>query len=105
MTYVQYIEYLAIVLHEPLLWANLGFQVCHTSNNLSIKPSNICTYWPVLGSFNNCNILKLSHKAKSSEEIDKINQVLLDVISENISALVQTGKYDAINKIDANIMG
>ena len=26
-----------------------------------------CTYWPVLGSFNNWKILQLSHKATSSE--------------------------------------
>ena len=37
-----------------------------------------CTYWPVLGSFNNWNIIQLSHKATSSEVIEKIDQVVLD---------------------------
>ena len=40
--------------------------------------------------FNNSRI-------KPSEDIDKINQVVLDVISKNISALVQTDQYGAIN--------
>ena len=59
----------------------------------------------MLGSFNNCNILPFSQKAKSCEEIDKIHQVLLDGISDNMTALVQTGKYGAINTIDTTKMG
>ena len=61
------------------------------------KIVNSFTYWPVLGFFNSCNILKLSHKATSSEENDKIHQVVLYVISKNMAALVQTYEYDAIN--------
>ena len=57
------------------------------------------TYWPVLGSFNNCIIIKFSHKAPSSEDLDKINQVVLDGISDNMAVLVQTGQYGAINII------
>ena len=60
------------------------------------QPVKYFTYWPVLGSFNNCNILQLSHKATSSEKIDKIHQVLIDNSSENMAALVQTDKYGAI---------
>ena len=37
----------------------------------------------MLGSFNNWNTLKLSHKAKPSEDIDKIHQVVLDGIIDN----------------------
>ena len=54
----------------------------------------------MLGSFNNCNIVQLSHKATSSEEIDKMNQVVLDDVSDNIAELVKTGKYGAINTTD-----
>ena len=39
---------------------------------LHYQPVKYCTYWTVLGSFNICNILQLSHKAKSSEEIEKL---------------------------------
>ena len=34
---------------------------------LHYPPIQDCTYWPVLGSFNNQKILKLSHKATYSE--------------------------------------
>ena len=59
----------------------------------------------MLGSFNNCNILKLSHKETSSEEIDKIHQVVLDGLSENMTALVKTDKYGAINTTYTTKMG
>ena len=51
----------------------------------------------MLGSFNNWNILKLSHKETYSKEIDKIHQAVLDGIIENMAALVQTDEYGAIN--------
>ena len=57
------------------------------------QPIKGCTYWPVLGAFNNWNIIQLSHKTTSGEEIDKINQVLLDGISDNIDGLSKTRKY------------
>ena len=59
----------------------------------------------MLGYFNNWAILKLSHESTSSEEIDKIYQVVLDAISDNMAALVQTGQYGAINTIDTATMG
>ena len=59
----------------------------------------------MLGSFTNRDIPKLSPKETSSEEIDKIHQVVLDGISANIAALVQTGKYGAINTADTPTMG
>ena len=55
--------------------------------------------------FNNCNILQLSRKATSNEEIENFIQVLPDSISENLSVLVQTDKCGAINKTDTTIMG
>ena len=68
------------------------------------QPVKYFTYWPVLGYFNNCNILQLSHKATSCEDIDKINKVLLDGISENMVALVETGKYGDINTKNTTTM-
>ena len=59
----------------------------------------------MVGSFNNCKIIIFSHTATSSEYIDKISQVLLDGISENMSALMQTGNYGAINKTYTTKMG
>ena len=36
------------------------------------KPVTKCTYWPVLGAFNNWNILLLSSKSTSSDTFDEI---------------------------------
>ena len=46
------------------------------------------TYWPVLGSFNKCNIITLSHNATTSESFEDSHQVVLDVISDNMASLV-----------------
>ena len=54
------------------------------------------TYW---------NILQLSYKATSSEEIDKNNQVVVYSISEITVLLVLTGKYGTINTTDTTTMG
>ena len=64
------------------------------------KPVTKCTYWPVLGSFNNWNIIQLSHKSNPYDAFDEIYQVVLDGISENMDLLFESGKYGAINTID-----
>ena len=63
------------------------------------------TYYPVLGSFNNWNIILFSHNATSTEYIDTNNQVILDIISENMSAFVKAGNYGDINITDTSTMG
>ena len=60
--------------------------------------------WPVLGSFNNWNIISLSHKATPSEEIYSIHTVLICGISENMASLVRTDKYYDINTKDTTTM-
>ena len=64
------------------------------------KPVIKSTYWPVLGSFNNWNIIKLSQKSTPSDEFDEIHKVVLDEISDNMASLVYSGKYGAINTTD-----
>ena len=64
------------------------------------KPVTNCTYWPVLGAFNNWNIIQLSSKSTSSDKFDKIYQVVLDGISDNTASLVESGKYGSINTTD-----
>ena len=49
------------------------------------NPVTKCTYWPVLGAFNNWNIIELSSKSTSSETFDEIHQVVLDGISDNMA--------------------
>ena len=56
-------------------------QVLTAQQKLRYQPMKYSMYWPVLGSFNNSKILKISHKETPSEEIDKIYQVVLDGIS------------------------
>ena len=62
------------------------------------------TYWPVLGSFINWNIVKLSHKATTSEDFYDIHQVFLDGIRKNIASLVQPGEYGSMNTTDTSTM-
>ena len=66
------------------------------------KPVTKWTYWPVLGSFNNWNIIELSHKSTSSDTFDKVHQVVIDGISDNMASLVESGKYGEINTTDTS---
>ena len=61
------------------------------------KPVTKCTYWPLLGYFDNCNIVQLSQKSTPYHPFDKIYQVVLDGISDNMASLVESGKYGVIN--------
>ena len=56
-----------------------------------------CTYWSVLWSFNNWNIIEITQKSTSSDTFDEIHQVVLDGISENMASLFESGTYAAIN--------
>ena len=58
----------------------------------------------MFGSFNSWKIIHFSHKATSSEDIDNINQVVLNFISENMALLVQTGQYGSISRTYMTIM-
>ena len=69
------------------------------------KPVTKCTYWPLLGAFNNWNIILLSSKLTSSDTFDEIHQVVLDGISDNMASLVESGKYGAINTTDTSTNG
>ena len=69
------------------------------------KPVTKCTYWPVLGAFNNWNIIQLSSKLTSSDTFDEIHQVVLDGISNNMASLVESGTYGSINTTDTSTNG
>ena len=69
------------------------------------KPVTKCTYWPVLGAFNNWNIIQLSSKSTSSDTFDEIHQVVLDGISDNMASLFESDKYVAINTTDTSTNG
>ena len=61
------------------------------------KPVTKCTYWQVLGSFKDWNIILLSQKSTPSETFDETHQVFLDGTSDNMASLVEPDKYGAIN--------
>ena len=76
---------------------NLWISVISSEKQEVYKPVTKCTYWPVLGAFNNWNIIEFSSKSISSDTFDEIHQVVLDVISDNMTSLVESVKYGAIN--------
>ena len=61
------------------------------------QPVTKCTYWPVMGSYNNWNIIDTTPKSTTFEAYDEIHQVFLYQISENVASLVQSVMYGAIN--------
>ena len=61
------------------------------------QPITNFTYWPVLGSINNCNIIQLWHKSTHYYAFDEINQVFIGEIIDNMASLVQYRKDGAIN--------
>ena len=69
------------------------------------QPVPKCTYFPVLGSFNNWNVIQLSHKSTPFDAFDEIHQVVLDGISDNMASLVQSGKYGVINTYKTSTNG
>ena len=60
-----------------------------------------CTYFSVIGSFNNWNIFQLKNKNRLSD----ICKVFLGGISKNMESLVNISKYGAINIADPTKMG
>ena len=63
------------------------------------------TYWHVLGSFINSNIIKFNNKTTSSENFDAVHEIVLDEISDTMISTVELGKYGAINAVDTPAMG
>ena len=49
------------------------------------QPVTNCTYWPVMGSYNNWNIIDLTPKSTPFEAFYEIHQVVLDGISDNMA--------------------
>ena len=69
------------------------------------QPVTDCTYWLVMGSYNNLNIIHLTPKSPPFEAFDDIKQVVLDCISDNMASLVKSGIYGVINTDDTTTKG
>ena len=76
-----------------------------TTKQARYQPVNNYTYWPVLVPYNNWNIIELTPKSIPFEAFDEIHKVVIDGINENISSLVQSGVYGAINTSDNTSKG
>ena len=59
----------------------------------------------MLGSLNNWNIIQFTNKTTKNKDFDEVHDVVLDSISHNTSALVQNGKYVAINTLYPTTIG
>ena len=68
------------------------------------QPVKDFTFYPVLCSSNNKNMIQCSHKATSSEDLDKFHQVIIDDINNNIPVWVKNGQYGAIDTTDTTTM-
>ena len=86
------------VIHDLGSWG-------HTTQSTVYQPVRDFTYCQVLGSFKKWNIIKISHKNKSSEEFEEIHKVVHDGISDNMAYLDQKMDYGAINKKYPKTMG
>ena len=69
------------------------------------QPVTNFTYCPVLGSYNNWNIIELTAKYTPFEAFDELHKVVIDRINENMASLVQYGMYGAINTYKTTING
>ena len=69
------------------------------------QPVTNCSYWPVMSSYNNWNIIELTPKSIPLEEFYEIHKFFLDGISENMASLVQSGMYFSINIYDTTTNG
>ena len=103
MAYLKFAAYHVPVLHVHQCLTNHGFTV-FSKKQARYHPVINCTYWPVLGPYNNWNIIHLTPKSISSEAFNEIHQVVIDGISESMASLVQLGMYGAINTDDTTKM-
>ena len=53
------------------------------------QPITNCTYWPIMGSYNNWTIIELTPRSTPFQAFDEIHKDVLDRISENTASLVQ----------------
>ena len=49
------------------------------------QPVTDCTYWTVMGSYNNMNIIYLTPKSTPFQAFDDIHKVVIDFISDNMA--------------------
>ena len=68
-------------------------------------PVTNCTYLPVLGSYNNLNIIELSQKSTPFEAFLGIHKVVIDGIIEKMDLILQSSMYGDIDTDDTTTNG
>ena len=96
MSYVQFSVFRVNVLYVHQFLINLVFLVYILKNKHATNLSHVL----LLDSYNNWNIIHLTPKSTYFEVFDEIHQVVLDVISDNMASLFQSGMYGFINTDD-----
>ena len=59
----------------------------------------------MLGHSNNYNFIKFTNKTTPSKDFDRVHKFLFDIIGDNMTSLVHTGKYNDINEVYPTNMG
>ena len=88
MAYVLFAAFHMYVLNVHQCLTNLGF-IIYLLKKSRYQPVTDFTYWPVMGSYKNWNIIHLTPKLTTFEAFDEIHHVVLDIISDNMASLVQ----------------
>ena len=70
------------ILEKPWIYGILS------NKQARYQPVTNCTYWPVLGSYKNFNIIHLTPKSITFEAFDEIHQVVIDGISDNMAPYI-----------------
>ena len=83
----------------------LGIYGILSKKQARYQPVTNFTYWPVLRSYKNWNIIELTLKPTPFEAFDEINKVVLDGINENMASLVKSGMYCASNTDETTTNG
>ena len=68
------------MLYKPWIY------VIHSTKQARYQPVINCTYWPVLGPYNNWNIIHITPISIPYEAFYDIHQVVIDGISENMAS-------------------
>ena len=99
MAYVQFSTLCMPVLHVHQCSKNFGFLI-YNQKQARYQPVTYCTYWTVLGSYNNSNFIHLRPKSTHFDAFDEIHQVILDRIGDHMASLVQSVKHGSTNTAD-----
>ena len=99
MSPVMYATYTVLVWYIPPFCTIPGHLVYLKLCNPHYKPVMKCSYFTVLGIYNNCNIIYFCDKYTAIEYIYLFCRIAIDVISDNITYILKKIRYGSIINI------